>query len=98
MTLVESLPSRPLSPKELTDLNAADAFELAVSVEDEDEAESLLVATESWVKGLVFDATASEWRVVETVTLDGETRRIDGLQACEDAVLAYRHESAADAD
>jgi hypothetical protein len=96
MTLVESLPSRPLTPKELTDLNAADAFELAVSVEDDDAAESLLVATDSWVKGLVFDGSA--WRVVETVTLDDENRRIDGLQACEGAVLGYRRESSTPVD
>lgn len=90
MALVESLPPRPLSPKELTGLNAADAFELAVSVESDREARSLLLATDAWVKGLAFDGDA--WTVVETVSLDGR-ERIEGLQACEDAVRAFREEA-----
>ncbi|MFC6825546.1 hypothetical protein [Halopelagius fulvigenes] len=112
MTLVESLPPRPLSPKELTGLNTADAFELAVSVEsDVDEqrssarrtqsgdgdARSLLLATNEWVKGLAFDEEGGTWTVVETVSLDGR-ERLEGLQACEEAVWAFRGETDDDSD
>lgn len=90
MTLVESLPPRPLSPKELTGLNTADAFELAVSVEDDDEARSLLLATDAWVKGVAFDGES--WTLVETVSLDGR-ERIEGLRACEEAIRAFRGET-----
>lgn len=90
MSLVESLPPRPLSPKELAGLNTADAFELAVSVESDDEARSLLLATDAWVKGLAFEDDS--WTLVETVSLDGR-ERIEGLQACEDAVRAFRGET-----
>ncbi|SFG16140.1 hypothetical protein SAMN04488063_1615 [Halopelagius inordinatus] len=92
MSLVESLPPRPLSPKELTGLNTADAFELAVSVEsdDGDEARSLLLATDAWVKALAFDG--GSWTLVETVSLDGR-ERIEGLQACEEAVREFRGEA-----
>lgn len=85
MGVVNSLPPRPLRPDELTDLNRSESLELAVSVAETDTAESLILATASWVKGLHFDGEG--WRLVKTVTLDDETRRVDGLQACEEAIL-----------
>lgn len=97
MSLVESLPPRPLSPKELTGLNTADAFELAVSVESDEEARSLLLATDAWVKGLAFDGESEAWTVVETVSLDGR-QRLEGLQACEEAVWAFRGEAGDDSE
>ncbi|SDQ42365.1 hypothetical protein [Halopelagius longus] len=100
MSLLESLPPRPLSPKELTGLNTADAFELAVSVESDGDARSLLLATDAWVKGLAFDEQSEAWTVVETVSLD-DRPRIEGLQVCEEAVWAFRDETdaeGADAD
>ncbi|MCO8268565.1 hypothetical protein ACOZ4B_18885 [Haloferax prahovense] len=89
MSLIESLPARPLEPQELTSLNRADAFELVVAVEDDGPARSLLVATEGWVKAIAYEDDAG-WSVVETVELDEETQRIDGLQTCEEAVLSFR--------
>jgi hypothetical protein len=62
MTLVDSLPPRPLGPEELMQLNAADALELAVPIEEEGRASGVLVATDAWVKGLAFDADAESWR------------------------------------
>ncbi|WP_144901119.1 hypothetical protein [Halobellus captivus] len=90
MSVVDSLPARPLNPQELVQLNAAEALELAVPIEDEGRASGLLVAAETWVKGLAFEADAESWTVVETVPLDGETERVDALQACERAILRFR--------
>ncbi|WP_049985430.1 hypothetical protein [Halobellus rufus] len=90
MSVVDSLPARPLTPEELVQLNAAEALELAVPIEDEGRASGLLVASAAWVKGLAFDADVESWTVVETVELDGETPRVDGLQACERAILRFR--------
>jgi hypothetical protein len=90
MSVVESLPPRPLDPEELLQLNAAEALELAVPIEDEGRVSGVLVATDTWVKGLALDAAEPSWTVVETVTLDGETERVDGLQACEAAILRFR--------
>lgn len=129
MSLVASLPGRPLTDAEVASLNRADAVELAVAVdpagegadgsddgradddgrEDDDGrkseddgrgepapggagapdgAEALLLATDSWVKGLDFLGGA--WEVVETVPVEGEDDRYDALRACEDAVRASR--------
>ena len=96
MAIVESLPPRPLSAKELLDLNRSDALELASPIEEEGDASAVILATESWVKGLVFDAEGDGWTVVETVSL-AERERIDGLQACEATILDFRGESSADA-
>lgn len=96
MSVLDSLPSRPLGRGELTSLNRADAVDLAVSVESEGEAESLLVATDDWVTGLAFDGEG--WRLIERVALDGDTERIDGLQACEAAILEWRGADGGDAD
>jgi len=90
MSVVESLPARLLEPEELLRLNAAEALELAVPIEDEGRASGVLVATDAWVKGLAFDADAESWAVVETVPLDGAVERIDGMQTCEAAILRFR--------
>ncbi|MFC7129496.1 hypothetical protein [Haloferax chudinovii] len=91
MSLIESLPPRPLEPQELTSLNRADAFDLVVAVEDDGPARSLLFATDAWVKGAAYQEDAG-WSVVETVTVDGGTERIEGLQACEEAILSFRND------
>ncbi|ELZ82312.1 hypothetical protein KU306_12460 [Haloferax larsenii] len=88
MALIESLPPRPLEASELTSLNRSDAFELVVSIESEEPARGLLFATASWVKGVAYDDRQG-WTVVDTVELDEETARIDGLQACEEAVRSF---------
>ncbi|QIB74198.1 hypothetical protein GL213_08720 [Halogeometricum borinquense] len=95
MTIVESLPPRPLSAKELMDLNRSDALELASPIEEEGDASGVIVATDSWVKGLAFDEDGGGWSVVETVSLS-DNERIDGLQTCEEAILAFRGESVSD--
>ncbi|KAB1194299.1 hypothetical protein GJR96_12975 [Haloferax sp. MBLA0076] len=91
MTLIDSLPPRPLEPQELTSLNRAEAFELVVAVESDGPARGVLFATDSWVKGVAYD-DVSGWTLVETVALDDETARIDGLQACEDAVRSFQND------
>lgn len=110
MSLVASLPGRPLTDAEVASLNRADSVELAVAVDpapaDEgtnadretdpggagapDGVEGLLLATDSWVKGLDFLGGA--WEVVETVAIEEEADRYDALRACEDAVRANRGE------
>ncbi|WP_416839674.1 hypothetical protein [Haloferax sp. DFSO52] len=89
MTLIDSLPPRPLEPQELTSLNRSDAFELVVAVESDGPARGVLVATAAWVKGVAYDE-ASGWSLVETVELSDELPRIEGLQACEAAVLSFQ--------
>ena len=88
MSLVTSLPDRPLSAGDLAALNRADAVDLAVAVDDDDPADGLLLATDAWVKGLLWSEAG--WTVVETVTLDDADGRYDGLRACEEAVRAER--------
>ncbi|WP_410764693.1 hypothetical protein [Haloferax sp. DFSO60] len=95
MGLISSLPPRPLKAPELSSLNRSDAFELVVSVESEEPARSLLFATEGWVKGVLFDDEEG-WTAIKTVELDEETRRVDGLQTCEEAILAARDHHAED--
>jgi hypothetical protein len=97
MGIVESLPPRPLTAKELMDLNRSDALELASPIEEEGDASGVILATDSWVKGLAYDETGAGWAVVETVSL-ADRERIDGLQACEAAILDVRGESVGDAD
>ena len=86
MTLLESLPPRPLSAGELTGLNRADAVDLAVALEGEEPATGITLATDRWVKALAFDGEG--WRTVESVDLT-ERERIEALQECEDALLAF---------
>ncbi|QCC47895.1 hypothetical protein [Halobellus limi] len=90
MSVVESLPSRPLEPQELLELNGAEALEMAVPVEDEGRVTGVLIATASWVKGLGFDADAGSWTVVEAVSLGEGVERVDALQTCEAEILRFR--------
>ena len=95
MSLVESLPPRPLDPEELLELNSAEALDLAVPIEDEGRVSGVLVATDAWVRGLALDGDAGSWTVVETVALGEDTERVDGLQACEASILRFRGEDPA---
>ncbi|MFC4359917.1 hypothetical protein ACFO0N_18375 [Halobium salinum] len=97
MSILDSLPDRPLTDGEVAKLNRANSVELAVAVDpgenaadaNEGATEALLLGTDRWVKALVRDAG---WHVVETVSLD-ESERYEAMRACEDAVRAYRRES-----
>ncbi|MFC6725223.1 hypothetical protein ACFQE1_12755, partial [Halobium palmae] len=96
MSILDSLPDRPLTDGELSKLNRAEGVELAVAVDGEEGdapsgsgAESVLLATDRWVKALVRDGG---WHVVETVDLEG-TERYDAMRVCEDAVRTYHRES-----
>lgn len=98
MSLISSLPGRPLSDGEVAALNRAESVELAVAVDSETDTEAaeanaaapgtegLLLATGAWVKGLDF--RGGVWEVVETVAIDDESERYDALRVCEDAVRA----------
>ena len=92
MSVLDSLPDRPLTDAELASLNRSDALEIAVDVADREAAAEgtvvgLLLATDDWVKGLAYDRDG--WRVVETAALgDDENARYEGMQACESAVRA----------
>lgn len=94
-SVLESLPDRPLTTKQLTALNHADAFDLVVPVETEEAvdpekmedveiSEGVILATESWVKGIAYD-DASGWTVVASESVEGDDRT-DELVACEAAV------------
>jgi hypothetical protein len=92
MSVLDSLPDRPLTDAELASLNRADVVTLAVDVTEAEETtpddiEGLLLGTDRWLKGLVYDGAGDGWRVVATEEL-GETERFDAMQACEDAVRA----------
>lgn len=98
MSILDSLPDRPLGDGEVARLNRADSVELAVAVDPAEggdatdgETDALLLGTDRWVKALVRD---DGWHVVETVSLDG-TERYEAMRACEDAVRTYRRESGA---
>lgn len=106
MSLVASLPGRPLTDGEIASLNRADSVELAVAVESDTDseaaeanaadagAEGLLVATDSWVKGIDFLGGA--WEVVESVDIEDDEDRYEALRACEDAVRANRSDASID--
>jgi hypothetical protein len=108
MSLVASLPGRPLTDGEVASLNRADSVELAVAVGSDtdseaaaanaaaDGAEGLLLATDSWVNGLDFLGGA--WEVVESIDIERESDRYDALRACEDAVRANRAGDSNDAE
>lgn len=87
MTMLDSLPGRPLSPAEFDAVNDADAVELAVPVGEEGSVDGLVVATDEWVRGLAFDADAGGWTAVTRESIDGRSR-FEALQACEEAVRA----------
>lgn len=93
MSVLDSLPDRPLTDAELASFNRSDALDIAVDVADRDSPDDggvvgLLLATEDWVKGLAYDDVEGEgWRVVETTPLgDDENERYDGMRAGEAAV------------
>jgi len=101
MSVLDSLPDRPLTDAELTDLNRSDALDVAVDV-TEPEAKSpgdvrgLLLATEDWVKGLAYDDDGG-WRVAATRELGDADERFDAMQHCEEAIQDVL-ETAGDAD
>jgi hypothetical protein len=90
MSVLDSLPDRPLTDAELASFNRSDALEIAIEVSDfanpdSDEIVGVILATDDWVKGLAYDGDG--WRVAETVSLgDGENERYEGMQTCESAV------------
>jgi hypothetical protein len=103
MSVLESLPPRPLPESAVAALNRSESVDLVVSVGvttgPTDEAEAsrddpggpatgLLVVTDEWAKGLAL-APADGWQVVETVSLD-DVERFEALQRAEDAVLAFQ--------
>lgn len=95
---LDTLPDRPLRQREVTALNHADAFSLLVPVDREEAVEAdtresvviterLILGTDSWVKGLVYD---DGWRTVESVVIDDpDTERFDAMRDCEAAVAGY---------
>lgn len=96
MSVLDSLPDRPLTDAELASLNRADAVDVAVDVTEAErktpgEVAGLLLATESWVKGLVHGEDG--WRVVASRELGPEDERFDAMQHCEDAVRAVLDEA-----
>lgn len=95
---LDSLPDRPLRQKEVTALNHADAFSLVVPVDREEAAEAdtrepvviterVILGTDDWVKGLVYD---DGWQQVESVAIDDpDEERYDAMRECEAAVADY---------
>lgn len=95
---LESLPDRPLRQREVTALNHADAFTLVVPVNREEAVETdtrepvvvterLVLGTDDWVRGLVYD---DGWRAIETVRIDDpDEERFDAMRACESALAEY---------
>ena len=90
MSVLDSLPDRPLTDAELASFNRSDALDMAIDVGDRETPDTdgivgVVLATDDWVKALVYDREG--WRVVETASLgDGENERYDGLRSCESAV------------
>ncbi|WP_336037109.1 hypothetical protein [Halobacterium yunchengense] len=95
---LESLPDRPLRQQEVTGLNHADAFELVVPVDREEAVEAdtrepvvvteqLILGTDDWVKGLVYD---DGWLAVASVAIDDpDEERFDAMRDCEAAIVEY---------
>ncbi|MEZ3143655.1 hypothetical protein [Halobaculum sp. MBLA0143] len=102
MSVVDSLPTRPLSDATVSRLNRSEPVTLAVAVDtdaggsdddptdetsdDTDDTRGLLVATDEWVRGLAFD---DGWRVVHAVDYragDDGEGRYEALRECETAV------------
>lgn len=89
MSVLDSLPDRPLTDAELASLNRADAVEVAVDVTEAErktpgDVSGLLLATEEWVKGLVHGGGG--WRVVANRAVEDDGDRFDAMQHCEDAI------------
>ena len=92
MSVLSSLPERPLKEVEVASLNRSEEVDLAVATEPAGPTAGLGGATDGWVKGIAFAGSYAEssgfegeWAVVETVDLD-EAERYEGLRTCEDAV------------
>jgi len=95
---LDSLPARPLRQREVTALNHADAFTLVVPVNREEAVEAetrepvvvterVILGTDDWVKGLVYD---DGWLVVESVDIaDPDEERFEAMRDCEAAVADY---------
>lgn len=89
MSVLDSLPDRPLTDAELADLNRSEALEVAVDVTEPEtktpgDVRGLLLATESWVKGLAYGDEG--WFVAATRELGDEEDRFDAMQHCEAAI------------
>lgn len=89
MSVLGSLPDRPLTDGELASFNGSDALDIAVDVTEPghsaDAVVGMVLATQRWVKGVAYEDGG--WRVVESVSVnDGENERFDGMQTCEDAI------------
>jgi len=79
-------------------LNHADAFSLVVPVNREEAVEAdtrepvvitekLILGTDDWVKGLVYD---DGWVAVESVAIENpDEERFDAMRDCEAAVASY---------
>ncbi|MFB6081864.1 MAG: hypothetical protein ABEJ67_03490 [Halanaeroarchaeum sp.] len=98
MSVVRSLPDRPVTQSEVTVLNESDRLAMAVPVTQTDAVatedrepvtitDQLLLATDSWVVGLVYD---DEWVEVERVSIEGPgNERFAALRTCEDAIESH---------
>lgn len=99
VTVLSSLPERPLTEAEVSILNRSEPVTLAVAVETEpggadsggDEPDDgdgdtrgILLATDEWVRGIAF--TDGAWEAVATDSYDDSDARYDALQECESAV------------
>lgn len=88
MSIVTSLPDRPLNEAEVAALNRSDSFELTLALETSKPTRGLVLAREEWVKGVAY-APEEGWRVVETFARDDESGdRFEGMRECEEAVQA----------
>jgi hypothetical protein len=97
---LDSLPARPLRQREVTALNHAEAFTLVVPVNREEAVEAetrepvvvterVVLGTDDWVRGLVYDDDAG-WLVVESVAItDPDEERFEAMQDCEAAITDY---------
>lgn len=90
MSVVQSLPTEPLSEDVILALNDADALEIALPVgKDEERARGVMLATQAWLKALAFDGEA--WQVVETYDL-ADMARVDAIQDGEEAIESFLDE------
>lgn len=99
MTVLSSLPERPLTEAEVSILNRSEPVTLAVAVETEPDGadtggeepddtdgdtRGILLATDEWVRGIAF--TDGTWEAVVTDSYDDSDARYDALRQCESAV------------
>ncbi|MFW6003772.1 MAG: hypothetical protein ACOCPT_05070 [Halanaeroarchaeum sp.] len=98
MRTLSSLPDRPVTQAEVTALNESERLAMAVPVTQEDAVraedrepvtitDQLILATDTWVAGLVYE---DRWIEVERIGIDGPgSERFAALQTCEDAIEAH---------